>query len=43
MCEIADEELHDIVPKRTEPTSASFQDIGFYYENGIKKFGIIPK
>jgi len=43
MAEVADEELVGTIPRSQKPVSQDFQDIGFYYENGIKKFGIIPK
>lgn len=44
MAEVADEELSDIVPRKTEPVSKGFQDIGYYKdENGYTRFGIIPK
>lgn len=44
MAEIADEELSDVVPKKTEPVSKGFQDIGYYKdEKGYTRFGIIPK
>ena len=44
MCEVADEELNDIIPRTQKPVSEGFQDIGYYKdENGYIKFGIIPK
>ena len=44
MCEVADEELNDIIPRTQKPVSEGFQDIGYYKdENGYVKFGIIPK
>lgn len=44
MAELADEDLHGIVPKKTEYLSNEFQDIGYYTdERGYKRFGIIPK
>lgn len=44
MCEVADEELNDIIPRSQKPISEGFQDIGYYTdEYGHKRFGIIPK
>ena len=44
MCEIADEELRDITPRKQENISKEFQDIGYYKdENGYTRYGIIPK
>ena len=44
MCEIADEELNDIIPKKQKNISDEFQDIGYYKdERGYTRFGIIPK
>lgn len=44
MCEIADEELNDVVPKEYKPVSEGFQDIGYYKdEKGYTRYGIIPK
>ena len=44
LCEVADEELNDIIPKKVETKSNSFQDIGYYKdEKGYTRFGIIPK
>jgi len=42
MCEIGDEELMGIVPKKELIEIEGIKDIGFYYENGKKKYGIIP-
>ena len=42
MCEIGDEELMGIAPKKEEPESDFQRDIGYYYEDGRKKYGIIP-
>lgn len=43
MAEIGDEELSDIVPKKAEPVSSTFQDIGYYKdENGYTRYGVIP-
>lgn len=44
MCEVADEELNNVLPKEFKPISEGFQDIGYYIdENGHRRFGIIPK
>lgn len=44
MAEIADEELRDITPKRTESQAHIFQDIGYYKDDqGYTRFGVIPK
>lgn len=44
MCELADEELNDVLPRKIEPVSAGFQDIGYYTdERGYRRFGVIPK
>lgn len=44
MAEIADEELNDVIPKKTEPVSKGFKDIGYYKdEKGYTRFGVIPK
>ena len=44
MAEVGDEELRDIIPKKQEVVSDSFQDIGYYIDsNGYRRFGIIPK
>lgn len=43
MCELADEELIGVIPRKDETYSNQWQDIGYYYENGIKKFGVIPQ
>lgn len=42
MCEIGDEELMGIVPKKEAQDKEYQRDIGYYYENGIKRYGIIP-
>lgn len=42
MCEIGDEEMMGILPKADEPENEIRRDVGYYYENGIKKRGIIP-
>jgi hypothetical protein len=43
MAEIGDEELSDITPKKAEPVSSTFQDIGYYKdENGYTHYGVIP-
>lgn len=44
MAELADEELGGVVAKQVEDISSEFEDFGYYYdEQGIKKWGIIPK
>ena len=44
MCEIADEELNDIIPKEQKVIKDQFQDIGYYKdEKGYTHFGVIPK
>ena len=44
MCEIADEELNDVVPREQKQIKNEFQDIGYYKdEKGYTRFGIIPK
>lgn len=44
MAELADEELHDVSPKSVKKEEIEWEDIGFYIdENGIKRYGIIPK
>lgn len=45
MAELADEELGGVVATDVEPEEENkFQDIGYYRdENGIKRFGVIPK
>ena len=44
MCEIADEELNDIIPKEQKQYKDEFQDIGYYKdEKGYTRFGVIPK
>ena len=44
MCEIADEELNDIVPRQQKQIKDEFQDIGYYRdEHGYMRFGVIPK
>lgn len=44
MCEIADEELNDIIPRQHKELKNEFQDIGYYKdEKGYTRFGIIPK
>lgn len=44
LCEVADEELNDIIPKKVETQSNKFQDIGYYKdEKGYTRFGVIPK
>lgn len=45
MAELADEELGGVIATDVEPEEENkFQDIGYYKdENGIKRFGVIPK
>jgi hypothetical protein len=44
MCEVADEEISDIVPKKQKEETEEFQDIGYYIdERGYRRFGVIPK
>ena len=44
MTELADEELSGQVPIKEQEEVEQWQDIGYYYdENGIKRFGAIPK
>ena len=44
MCEIADEELNDIIPREQKQYKDEFQDIGYYKdEKGYTRFGVIPK
>ena len=44
MCEIADEELSNVLPRTQKPISQDFQDIGYYKdEKGYTRFGVIPK
>lgn len=45
MALLGDEELQGSVPisASNSLTSSTWQDIGYYYDNGIKKYGIIPK
>ena len=43
MCELADEELSDILPRAQKPQVEQHQDIGYYFdERGYKRFGVIP-
>lgn len=43
MALLADEELQGMIPRKEESVE-EWQDIGFYYDdNGIKRWGIIPK
>jgi hypothetical protein len=42
MCEIGDEEMMGIVPKKDEPENEMRRDVGYYMVNGIRKYGIIP-
>lgn len=43
MCEIGDEEMMGILPKTEEPENDFRRDVGYYYEDGRKKYGIIPE
>ena len=44
MCEIADEEISEVIPTKVESVNKQFQDIGYYIdENGYKRYGVIPK
>lgn len=43
MALLGDEELQGRAPRVVQEQQDSWQDIGYYYENGIKKYGIIPK
>jgi len=39
---LGDEELYGVTPKTSTTTTSSWRDIGYYYENGVKRFGVIP-
>ena len=44
MCEIADEEISELVPVAIKEAKTEFQDIGYYKdEKGYTRFGVIPK
>ena len=44
MTELADEELSGQIPIKEQEEVEQWQDVGYYYdENGIKRFGAIPK
>lgn len=44
MCEIADEEISEVIPVAVKDTKKQFQDIGYYKdEKGYTRFGIIPQ
>lgn len=44
MAELADEEIHSVIPKAVENVDDAFEDFGYYVdENGIKRWGTIPK
>lgn len=44
LCEVGDEELNDIIPKKVKDDSNKFRDIGYYKdEKGYTRFGVIPK
>lgn len=40
---LGDEELMGKIPKTENRTNSEWKDIGYYMENGVKKFGVIPK
>ena len=42
LTELADEELFSRPPKAQNNISNNWKDIGYYYDNGVKKFGVIP-
>lgn len=42
VCELADEELQGVVPKKVDVYKETWKDIGWYTdENGYKKYGVI--
>ena len=44
MCEIADEEISEVIPVAVKDTKKQFQDIGYYKdEKGYTRFGVIPQ
>ena len=44
LCEVGDEELNDIVPKKVKDETKKFRDIGYYKdEKGYTRFGVIPQ
>ena len=42
LTELADEELFSRPPRAQNNISNNWKDIGYYYDNGVKKFGVIP-
>jgi hypothetical protein len=42
MALLADEELMGLLPKSTAKVNKEWQDVGYYYVNGYRKFGVIP-
>jgi hypothetical protein len=40
-CELADEEYFNKSPGSAN-NRKEWRDIGYYYDNGVKKFGVIP-
>ncbi len=44
MALLADEELKGVVPKKDNIDESEWEDVGYYIdENGIRRFGVIPK
>lgn len=43
MVELGDQELGTVIPRKVQELQETWADVGFYYENGIKKYGVIPK
>lgn len=44
MALLADEELKGVIPKESEEETDTWQDVGYYYDdNGVRRFGVIPK
>ena len=44
MCEIANEEISEVIPVAVKDTKKQFQDIGYYKdEKGYTRFGVIPQ
>jgi len=43
MAELGDEELEGLKITATKTNNKSFGAVGYYYENGYKKFGKIPE
>lgn len=42
LTELADEELFSRPPRAQNNISNNWKDVGYYYDNGVKKFGVIP-